>query len=270
MEALTTGYYSLIQYCPDRSRLEAANIGVLLFVPALNFMQARIASGNDRIRRFFHDEVGDLAQINLMKRMLAHRIDDEAKEVRTVDELKHLLTRFANELVFSAIRPIRVENPTLELTQLFEELVGGGRARKDNSSDVDLDHLLRTHLETAEFSKKVYRNTKVRVPILGEELTANYSFQNGRLNLIQTKEFNQHRFSDVMREAMKAAVDGHLLYKHPDPTVGERQLVIVGEFGPTAQEQQDKLEQMLADHEVTLYSAQTLNRLVQRIRETAH
>jgi len=27
----TRGYYCIIQYCPDLGRLEAANIGVLLF-----------------------------------------------------------------------------------------------------------------------------------------------------------------------------------------------------------------------------------------------
>ena len=32
MKTPTTGYYSVIQFCPDRSRLEAANVGVLLFV----------------------------------------------------------------------------------------------------------------------------------------------------------------------------------------------------------------------------------------------
>jgi hypothetical protein len=65
-------------------------------------------------------------------------------------------------------------------------------------------------------------------------------------------------------------VDGHLLFKHPDPQAGDQQLVIVGVFGPTAQEQQQKIEGMLADHEVTLYSAESLDHLVQRIRETAH
>ena len=41
MSTVTTGYYSVIQYCPDRSRLEAANVGVLLFVPAGGYLRAR-------------------------------------------------------------------------------------------------------------------------------------------------------------------------------------------------------------------------------------
>jgi hypothetical protein len=270
MNPPTTGYYSLVQYCPDRSRLEAANVGVLLFAPAHRFLQVRLAQGNDRIRRFFQDEAGDLTQVNLMKRMLEHRVEDEADGIRTPGELQHFLTRFANELIFSAPRPVRVENPEVELTQLYEDLVGGGRIRRDVSTDVDLVETLRVRFETAEFAQKVRGKTRVRVPVLGDELVADYAFQNGRLNLVQAKEFTQQRVSDVMREAMKIAVDGHLLFKHPDPQAGPQQLVIVGAFGPAAQEQQQKIEGMLADHEVTLYSAETLDRLVQRIRETAH
>ena len=33
------GYYSLIQYCPDLGRLEAANVGVLLFCPERGFLK---------------------------------------------------------------------------------------------------------------------------------------------------------------------------------------------------------------------------------------
>lgn len=270
MNSPTTGYYSLIQYCPDRSRLEAANVGVLLFAPACSFLKVRLAHGNDRIRRFFQDEAGDLAQINLMKRMLEHRVEDEAGGIRTPGELQHFLTRFANELVFTAPRAVRVENPELELTQLFEDLVGGGRVRRDVSTATDVGMLLRDRLETAEFATKVRRKTRAVVPVLGEELEADYAFQNGRLNLIQAREFNQQWPADVMREARTLAVDGHLLFKHPDPQGGPRQLVIVGAFGAAAKEQQAKIEGLLADHEVMLYSPETLDRLVQRIRETAH
>jgi hypothetical protein len=197
-------------------------------------------------------------------------VEDEARGIRTPEELQHFLTRFANELNFSVPRPVRVENPEVELAQLFEDLVGGGRARRDVSTDPDLVEALRLRFETAEFARKVRRHTTTRVPVLGDELVADYAFQNGRLNLIQAKEFTQQRTSDVMREAMKTAVDGHLLYKHPDPQAGEQQLVIVGAFGPAAKELQEKIEGMLVDHDVMLYSTETLEDLVQRIRETAH
>jgi len=48
----TRGYYWIIQYCPDLGRLEAANIGVLLFCPDRE-IKARMASDNGRIRHFW-------------------------------------------------------------------------------------------------------------------------------------------------------------------------------------------------------------------------
>jgi hypothetical protein len=40
------GYCLLILYCPDLSRLEAANVGVILFCPEAHFI--REASGQSR------------------------------------------------------------------------------------------------------------------------------------------------------------------------------------------------------------------------------
>ena len=62
------GYYSLVQYCPDLSRMEAANIGVLLFSPDRQFLQAKMTSDNSRIRQFFGSESNDWQRINSFKR----------------------------------------------------------------------------------------------------------------------------------------------------------------------------------------------------------
>lgn len=35
----TKGYYSIVQYCPDPSRLEAVNIGLALFCPEISFLK---------------------------------------------------------------------------------------------------------------------------------------------------------------------------------------------------------------------------------------
>lgn len=39
------GYYSLVQYCPDRSRMESANLGVVLFCPDLDFLDVKFCRG---------------------------------------------------------------------------------------------------------------------------------------------------------------------------------------------------------------------------------
>src|SRR5262245_52269084 len=49
----TTGYYSIIQYCPDQARHEVANVGVVLFCPELPFLKTRMAADTHRIKEVF-------------------------------------------------------------------------------------------------------------------------------------------------------------------------------------------------------------------------
>ena len=50
------GYYSVIQYCPDLGRFEAANMGVLLFCPESGFLKSLMSGNNSRIIKFFGSE----------------------------------------------------------------------------------------------------------------------------------------------------------------------------------------------------------------------
>lgn len=120
----TTGYYSLIQYCPDRMKLEVANLGVLVFEPASRYLDALVAELNERIVRFFGDEAGDLEQIDAMKRMLLHRFAVERERIGTVEDLAHFAELLANEIVVTPPRVMRVENPETELRSLFEVFMG--------------------------------------------------------------------------------------------------------------------------------------------------
>jgi len=107
----TKGYYSLIQYCPDLSRLEAANIGVLLFCPDRSFLMARTAHDNQRIRHFFGSEDHDWAQINSFKKGIEERLEVEHSSISSVDDLEHFIQLRANQIQITAPRPMRVRDP---------------------------------------------------------------------------------------------------------------------------------------------------------------
>jgi hypothetical protein len=49
--AATKSYYSLTPVCPDASRLESINLGVLVYSPETGWLQFLLAQGNDRIRK---------------------------------------------------------------------------------------------------------------------------------------------------------------------------------------------------------------------------
>ncbi|MFZ4778082.1 MAG: DUF3037 domain-containing protein [Terrimicrobiaceae bacterium] len=125
MKKPTTGYYSVIQFIPDRSRLEAANVGVLLFVPGVKYLQTRMSENNDRIRQFFGDDAPGIKALNTVKRTVEKRIHVESSRLQERASLEHFLRLFANKIAFSDLRPVRVTNPDVELAQLFDEHVGG-------------------------------------------------------------------------------------------------------------------------------------------------
>lgn len=268
MNSAHTGFYSLIQYCPDRSRLEAANLGVVLLCPSLGFLGCRLAGGNERIRRFFGEQAGSIPQIRAMKRMLENRLKDDPNLVvpENFEKFRRLL---ANELQITEARPIRVENPQVELAQLFNELVEGAdhheRALKPAAFE-RLDELMLSE----QFASLIQRDVTVQVPIWEKEIKIPYTYQNGRLNLIQTQQFHQKTEVQMIKDACNTAVQGHLLYRNPLPGRGNCQLVVVGSFDSTIDTARDRIVRMLKEHDVDFYSGDQVEDLARRILETAH
>jgi hypothetical protein len=217
------GHYSLIQYCPDPSRAEAANVGVLLFCPSLDFIAARTASDNDRIRRFFGGRTVDLDRINVMKRSIERRLRVESGRFRTLDDLQRFVESRGNDIVLTAPRSMKVLDPEKDLSSLFAELVGG-RARAEKL------RVLLPELE-APFARlqregRAWTNQRVKVPVLGTTLKAPYAYRNGVMNLIRPEAFAVGE-DKARHRASYLAIEGDLLRKHPQEAGGEYKLVVV-------------------------------------------
>ncbi len=270
MNTLSTGYYSVIQYCPDRSRMEAANVGVLLFVADRNYLDVRFSSGNDRIRRFFSkDRAIDFDSINAMKSMMEHRFSVELENLRERGALETFLHRFANEITFTKLRSVRVENPEAELAQLFEELVGG-RIKRDPVAPLESLERVRERFSQTDIVEKLQRDIPVTVPVIGDSWNADYAFQNGRYNLIRIKEFKQQKEAALLKEACQTAAEGNLLYKHRDTQHGEQQLMIIANLPTPTLGFGDRIEQLMVEHNVRFFPDDQLDDLANLIIATAH
>jgi len=263
-----TGYYSLVQYCPDRSRLEAANVGVVLLCPALGFLECRMARGIKRVSRFFGDQGGAAAQIRAGKRMLANRLkaDRDLVDPANFEKFRRVLS---NELQISEPRPIRVENPRVELAQLFSELVETGGHHEPAPRPAAFERLDELFL-TEPFVPLIQRDVKIHVPVLDREIEIPFAYVNGRLNLIQLQSFHQKTEGAMIREACNTAVQGSLLARHRLPGIGACQLVVVGSFAGAAAESRDRIGRMLAEYEVEFFADDGVDRLASRILQTAH
>lgn len=121
----TKGYYSLIQYCPDLGRLEAANVGVILFCPERQFLKAITSTNNSRIIRFFGREGHDWTRINAIKKGIEDRIEIEGERIKNREDLERFIDQRANLLQITPPRSMRIVDPSRDLRSLAEEFLGG-------------------------------------------------------------------------------------------------------------------------------------------------
>lgn len=259
-------YYCLIQYCPDRSRLEAANIGVLLFCPEKLFLQARTSRDNARIRHFFGSEGHDWKRINSFKKGLEERLEVEHSKIQSLEDLEKFVATRANEFQITPPRPLKVLRPEEELDVLFKELVGG-RHRKEHRTT--FPKYLAEKFQTAGIANKLRRNIELTVPLFEREIILPYGYQNGRFHLIQPVRFESSDPKQSINTACHYAVEGRSFYEHPHPDFGELQLIVVGKFRANDEEAQGGVKRVLEGHSVRLFSLPELPNLIDEIRQTA-
>lgn len=262
------GYYCLIQYCPDLSRLEAANIGVILFCPERRFIRAKTAQGNDRVRRFFGSQDNDWTQINAIKNSIENRLEVAGHDFKSLADLTNFISTRANEMQITPPRPMKVLNPEKDLEELFEELVGGRSREPLKYSAPPVEKALAKTFREKGVEELIRRDVTVRVPAFRKPLTVPFGFQNGRFNLIQPVRFHQTLESRVVDVACRHAVEGRSLYDHPDKQLGDLQLIVVGSFAEESSEYKDLVSDILKENKVALHSIDEVQTLIEEIKRT--
>ncbi|MBN2023640.1 MAG: DUF3037 domain-containing protein [Pirellulales bacterium] len=262
-----TGYYCLIQYCPDPTRLEAATIGVLLFCPEQGFLKARTAQDNRRIRQFFGREGHDWSRINSFKKAIEERLEVEQPEMRSVADLEAFIALRANQIVFTPPRAMRVAKPEDDLQRIFEEVVGGVYRKEPGRS---FKKVVDERLRRAGLQRKLRRDINVEVPVFKRQVSIPYGFQNGRFNLIQLVQFLTTNADQAIYTACRYAAEGRSLWKNPHPEYGKLKLVIVGEFLPERPQTKDEVRLVFneMDSHVDLFATSELDGLISEIRTT--
>lgn len=259
------GYYSLIQYCPDLGRLEAANVGVLLFCPEMGFLKSRTVRSNARIRKFFGSEGHDWRRIDTFKKGLVDRLEHEAAGIQSLENLEQFIALRANLLQITPPRPMKVTDPDKELEELFREITGEPTRRTPTRS-------LRKHIDqritAAGLDDKVRRDVAVTVEVLQEEVTIPFGFQNGCFNLINPVPFEAADPRHSVSKACDYAVEGQSLQKHRHPQYGDLQLIVVGKFKANDRDTPSRVGRVFEESGVKLYRNSQLRDLIDEIRRT--
>lgn len=263
------GYYSLVQYCPDVARQEAANVGVVLFCPELSFLEARLASSNHRVRRFFGEEADQYQHLNAMKQALQDRFRVEAADFRSLENLQRFVETRANKLILTNPKPVKVFDPPQDLGALYQELVEDLKKPLSEPPALPLRKRLDNALNQERLRTLVRRDITVEVPALKRPVTIPYGFQNRFLSLIQPAEFNQQSVARLTTAACKFAVEGRSLFEHPHPHLGAMQLIVVGDFRPGDQEGPQIVSDLFDEYSVRLFTGNMVDDLAEEIAANA-
>ncbi len=115
------GYYSVIQFCPDRSRMEAMNVGLALVVPP-DYVGIRLTEDFHRISAVWpHDDVGWIRQC---AQSMAERIIREGISLCDPRRFDIFIASRANTIILSERRLAKiVGTPDNWLDMFFKELV---------------------------------------------------------------------------------------------------------------------------------------------------
>jgi hypothetical protein len=261
----TTGYYSIIQYCPDPARREVANVGVVLLCPELGFLKTRMAEGTHRIKEVFPKLRPDPKRLASELRFVERRLHIDREYFKTVDDLTRFAETRANTMRLTPPLPVRVEDPDAELNRLFERLVGNRERQKRNR----IRRALAEIFKKKALTDRVQENVKVTLPLFDRPIKASFGFQNGHFNLIQATKFAGHKMAGILPRAGQFALEGELLTRQPHPKLGPMQLVVVAQFGTDQGDVLEAVRRIFQEKQTRLYTFDEADRLAEEIQQTA-
>ncbi|MGL4552690.1 MAG: DUF3037 domain-containing protein [Gemmataceae bacterium] len=258
------GYFSIVQFCPDAARKEAANVGVVLLCPSLRYLGVKTSTRIDRVRRFFRDRAPDRDRLRLVIGSVKRRLMGERGRFLNPEDLEAFAGTLANYMRLTATEAVAVRSdPDLQLAELFERLVGGKAARAGRK---DFDPLAGAFRDES-VAKYIEKDVTVQLPTLGKPFTAPYGFLNGSFNLIKPVRFGGLQPTDLVRRAGQYAVEGDLLSRTRHPDFGELKLIVVGQFTPSQAGFAGEVGHVLEQNHARLYRESQIGELVQEIRE---
>lgn len=261
----TRGFFSIIQYCPDLDRQEAANIGVVLCIPRLKYVGVRLSLDNEAPKQRFGKNAFDDGRLTLAKRGLETRLLREGTEWSSPDDLSTFAAREGNNLVVLPPRTMMVRNADTELDELFTRLVYVKPVERRRLRKPDLKSIFEPQL----VGVRLERDYCIQLPRIGE-MKFPYAFQNGKMNLIYPEAFP---FDEGAAEgtAEKLAVRGHVIHNLSMETDQQQKLVVVAAFpDSTTREARDRIQYILNECDTRLVEESELPGFVEEIRTTAH
>jgi hypothetical protein len=267
------GYYSLIQFCPDASRLETVNVGVILLCPERGFLDARTCRANSRVRQAFGRKV-DAKALDLAKRAMESRVRGAREDVRSREDLAEFARLQANALMITAPRPMRVVDPEADLEALYNELVGGEPQKRERRGEPEVKTRLDEIFQRPSLKDRIVVKPQVTVPVLDRRFPVPYAYQNGAFNLVRPEVFVSDE-NNALGKAEKLMAEAAMIQRHTERTDNPQRVIVIPEVldADPAKDTtglEAKIEALFREFAIRVVKPEELDAFAQEVEREAH
>ncbi len=260
--------YSVVQYVPDDSRAEAANVGVVLYIPSRRWLEVRVSSSLERVRQFFHPGRQEIRRVKLAIEAFEHRIRIARGEFNEEGDLAQFAAARADAVRLSVPRLMMVEAPDSEIEALYTELVGDReRAVAEAMHAQMLPPTVAEVFGRLEAQHKVWRPGKITLPTVGRSFDVPIAYQNGRVNYVRPESLAAGgKLDDRMA---RLGFSGQLIYRHRiDDKDG--QLVVLSADAAADPSAEQRFGRALAEFSVRFVPHAQAAAFAEEVERTAH
>lgn len=267
------GYYSLIQFCPDASRLETVNVGVILLCPERGFLDARTCRANSRVRQAFGRKV-DAKALDLAKRAMENRVRGAREDVHSREDLAEFARLQANALMITAPRPMRVVDPEADLEALYQELVGGEPQKRERRAEPEVKTRLDEIFRRPSLKDRIVVKPQVTVPVLDRRFSVPYAYQNGAFNLVRPEVFVADE-NNALGKAEKLMAEAAMIQRHTERTDNPQRVIVIPEVldADPAKDTtglEAKIEALFREFAIRVVKPEELDAFAQEVEREAH
>ncbi len=222
------GYYSLIQFCPDRARLESVNVGVVLFVPSTGYLNALTSRKSRRLQQVFGKGAIDPWWLKTVRESAVAGLLHEHRSgrFRSPADLEQYFATLGNDIQITAPRPTRVESPDESLARLFARLVEGEQAKEDASLPPVVQPIEDAFRRLSAKLASVQFGQRYEIPGYHHAVEAEYLYRNGTANLVRLLRIGNSP-SRAVDQAIKLGAEGRVVSKRLQIEFLSARLIIV-------------------------------------------
>lgn len=263
----TRAFYAVVQFVPDGGRAEAANAGVVLYIPETGAVYVRTSPSLSRVRKFFSPGAQDLQRIRLSVQSFEYRMRHAQGEFRSEAEFARFVAARADRVRLTPPRLMVVTDLAAEFDELYAELVESGDAATIPPRRPSLPPRVAEVFARLKPLGRVWTPKPIPLHATRRRLAVDAAFENGRVNYVLPRSLIEPKRSQT--QLYKLSVDGRLIYNHKIDDKDAKLVVLSSHPGATP-EAESEYATLLEEFDVRFVPYRDNEAFAAEVERTAH